>query len=158
VFRGGEGQYRLNGKVVRLKEIRDLLMDTGLGIRAYSVIEQGRIGMILSGKPQERRKLLEEAAGITRYKARKNVAEIKLQEAAANLLRLDDIVAEVERALRSLKRQAAAARRYQENEREYRGLLARVLIGRHRLQTAGLAELRARLDAATAREAGVAAD
>ena len=71
VFRTGESQYRLNGKVVRLKQIKDMLMDTGLGIRAYSVIEQGRIGMILSGKPQERRKLLEEAAGITRYKARR---------------------------------------------------------------------------------------
>jgi chromosome segregation protein len=158
VFRGGESQYRLNGRVVRLKEIKDLLMDTGLGIRAYSVIEQGRIGMILSGKPQERRKLLEEAAGITRYKARKNVAELKLQEAAANLLRLDDVISEVERALRSLKRQASAARRYQEAEREYRGLLARVLAGRHRLQSARLAELRSRLDGATAHEAAIAAD
>jgi chromosome segregation protein len=158
VFRGGESQYRLNGKITRLKEIKDLLMDTGLGLRAYSVIEQGKIGMILSGKPQERRKLLEEAAGITRYKARKNVAEIKLQEATANLLRLDDVIAEVERALRSLKRQASAARRYQEKEREYRGLLARVLVGRHRLQTARLAELRARLETATAHEAAVAAD
>jgi len=158
VFRGGESQYRLNGKVTRLKEIKDLLMDTGLGIRAYSVIEQGRIGMILSGKPQERRKLLEEAAGITRYKARKNIAEVKLEEATANLLRLDDIVAEVERALRSLKRQASAARRYKEKESEYRGLLARVLVGRHRLQSARLAELRAQLEAATAGEAAVAAD
>jgi len=158
VFRGGESQYRLNGRIVRLKEIKDLLMDTGLGIRAYSVIEQGKIGMILSGKPQERRKLLEEAAGITRYKARKNVAELKLQEATANLLRLDDVISEVERALRSLKRQASAARRYQEAEREYRGLLARVLAGRHRLQSARLAELRARLDDATAHEAAVAAD
>jgi chromosome segregation protein len=158
VFRGGESQYRLNGKIVRLKEIKDLLMDTGLGIRAYSVIEQGKIGMILSGKPQERRKLLEEAAGITRYKARKSIAEVKLQEAMANLLRLDDVISEVERALRSLKRQAAAARRYQEKEREYRGLLARVLRGRHRLQSARLAELRSQLAAATDREAAIAAD
>jgi chromosome segregation protein len=158
VFRGGESQYRLNGRVVRLKEIKDLLMDTGLGLRAYSVIEQGKIGMILSGKPQERRKLLEEAAGITRYKARKNVAELKLQEATANLLRLDDVISEVERALRSLKRQASAARRYQEKEGEYRSLLARVLAGRYRLQTAQLAELRSRLDAATAREAAIAAE
>ncbi len=158
VFRGGESQYRLNGKVVRLKEIKDLLMDTGLGIRAYSVIEQGKIGMILSGKPQERRKLLEEAAGITRYKSRKGVAEVKLQEATANLLRLDDIVSEVERAVRSLKRQAGAARRYQEKEVEYRELLARVLAGRHHLQTTQLAELRQRLAEATNREAAVAAE
>ncbi|HLX08928.1 MAG TPA: chromosome segregation protein SMC [Thermoanaerobaculia bacterium] len=158
VFRGGESQYRLNGKITRLKEIKDLLMDTGLGLRAYSVIEQGKIGMILSGKPQERRKLIEEAAGITRYKARKNVAEIKLQEATANLLRLDDVISEVERALRSLKRQASAARRYQEKEREYRDLLARVLVGRHRLHSAHLAELRTGLEEATAREAALAAD
>ena len=110
VLRSGESQYRLNGRTVRLKEIKDLLMDTGLGIRAYSVIEQGKIGMILSSKPQERRRLLEEAAGITRYKARKRVAEVKLEEAMANLLRLDDVIAEVERALRSLKRQAGAAK------------------------------------------------
>jgi chromosome segregation protein len=157
VFRGGEGQYRLNGKLVRLREIRDLLMDTGLGLRAYSVIEQGKIGMILSGKPQERRKLLEEAAGITRYKSRKNVAEIKLQEAAANLLRLDDVIAEVERALRSLKRQASSARRYQEKEVEYRELLEKVLLGRHALLAARLAELRAAIDEAGGREAELAA-
>jgi chromosome segregation protein len=158
VFRGGESQYRLNGKVVRLKEIKDLLMDTGLGIRAYSVIEQGKIGMILSGKPQERRKLLEEAAGITRYKSRKGIAEVKLQEATANLLRLDDVISEVERALRSLKRQAGAARRYQEKEKEYRELLGRVLLGRHHLQSRRLSELRAGLEAAVSREAAIAAD
>jgi chromosome segregation protein len=158
VFRGGESQYRLNGRVVRLKEIKDLLMDTGLGIRAYSVIEQGKIGMILSGKPQERRKLIEEAAGITRYKARKNVAELKLQEATANLLRLDDVIAEVERALRSLKRQAGAARRYQEKEKEYRALLEQVLRGRWSAMAARLAELKAAIEEATAREAALTAD
>jgi len=158
VFRGGESQYRLNGRVVRLKEIKDLLMDTGLGIRAYSVIEQGKIGLILSGKPQERRKLIEEAAGITRYKARKNVAEVKLQEATSNLLRLDDVISEVERALRSLKRQANAARRYQEKEKEYRVLLEQVLVGRWLALTAQLAELKSRIEEATSREAALAAD
>jgi chromosome segregation protein len=158
VFRGGESQYRLNGRVVRMKEIKDLLMDTGLGIRAYSVIEQGKIGMILSGKPQERRKLIEEAAGITRYKARKSVAEVKLQEATANLLRLDDVISEVERALRSLKRQASAARRYQEKEIEYRELLEKVLSGRWATLSARLRELRSKIDEATSREAGLAAD
>ena len=158
VFRGGESQYRLNGRIVRMKEIKDLLMDTGLGIRAYSVIEQGKIGMILSGKPQERRKLIEEAAGITRYKARKSVAEVKLQEATANLLRLDDVISEVERALRSLKRQAGAARRYQEKEVEYRELLEKVLSGRWAALAARLRELRAKIEEATTREAGLAAD
>jgi chromosome segregation protein len=130
VFRSGESQYRLNGKLTRLKEIKDLLMDTGLGVRAYSVIEQGKIGLILSGKPQERRKLIEEAAGVTRYKARKKLAEVKLEEATANLLRLDDIISEVERNLRSLKRQAGAARRFQEKRAEHKELERRVLAGR----------------------------
>jgi chromosome segregation protein len=153
VFRSGESQYRMNGKMVRLKEIKDLLMDTGLGIRAYSVIEQGKIGMILSGKPQERRKLLEEAAGITRYKARKRVAEVKLEEAMANLLRLDDVIGEVERSLRSLKRQASAARRYQQKQEEYRGLLHRVLAARAEALLAKLRDLEERLAAVTARDA-----
>ena len=157
VFRGGESQYRVNGKLARLKDVRDLLMDTGLGLRAYSVIEQGKIGMILSGKPQERRKLIEEAAGITRYKQRKGIAEVKLEEAMANLLRLDDVVAEVERALRSLKRQAGAARRYQEKEVEYRALLERVLLARAGDLAARLAELAAGLADATSREAALAA-
>ncbi|HKI85510.1 MAG TPA: AAA family ATPase, partial [Thermoanaerobaculia bacterium] len=157
VFRSGESQYRLNGKTVRLKDIRDLLMDTGLGLRAYSVIEQGRIGMILSGKPQERRKLLEEAAGITRYKARKRIAEIKLEEATENLLRLDDIVSEVERSLRSLKRQMGAARRYQEKLAEQRDLVSRVLHARWRRVGERLAEVAEALAAARAREAELAA-
>jgi chromosome segregation protein len=130
VFRGGENKYYLNGKTVRLKDIRDLLMDTGLGIRAYSMIEQGKIGMILSGKPQERRKLLEEAAGITRYRERRRIAEVKLEEARGNLARLDDIVSELERSLRSLKRQANAARRYTERQEAYKDLLRHVLDGR----------------------------
>ncbi len=130
VHRSGQSLYRLNGKTVRLKEIKDLLMDTGLGIRAYSVIEQGKIGLILSGKPQERRRLIEEAAGITRYKSRKRIAEVKLEEATANLLRLDDIVSEVERSLRSLKRQASAARRFKERQTIFQDLHDRVLRGR----------------------------
>ncbi len=157
VFRSGESQYRINGKHVRLKDVKDLLMDTGLGIRAYSVIEQGKIGMILSGKPQERRRLLEEAAGVTRYKTRKRVAELKLEEASANLLRLDDIVAEVERAMRSLKRQASAAERYKEREAEYRELLVEVMTGRWRRLQSRLADLAARLAAAGDQEAALAA-
>ncbi len=157
VFRTGESQYRLNDKVVRLKEIKDMLMDTGLGVRAYSVIEQGRIGMILSGKPQDRRKLIEEAAGITRYKARKRVAEIKLEEATANLIRLDDIIAEVERALRSLKRQASSARRYREREALHRELLEAVLLGRAGRMHRELAALEHRLEQALAADAELGA-
>ncbi len=157
VFRSGESQYRLNGKTVRLKEIKDLLMDTGLGIRAYSVIEQGKIGLILSGKPQERRKLIEEAAGITRYKARKKIAEVKLEEATANLLRLDDIVSEIERNLRSLKRQAGAARRFQERQAEWKTLQRTVLGGRWSRLASELSERRIALGESQTRETDLAA-
>jgi chromosome segregation protein len=158
VFRSGESQYRLNGKLIRLKEIKDLIMDTGLGVRAYSVIEQGKIGLILSGKPQERRRLIEEAAGITRYKARKKLAEVKLEEATANLLRLDDIIAEIERNLRSLKRQAGAARRFQERQAELRQLERTVGLGRWAAVSAGLALHRGALGEAHASEGELAAE
>ncbi|HEV8632487.1 MAG TPA: chromosome segregation protein SMC [Thermoanaerobaculia bacterium] len=157
VFRGGEGQYRMNGKRVTLKEIRDLLMGTGLGIRTYSIIEQGKIGLILSGKPQERRRLLEEAAGVTRYRERRRIAEVKLEEATANLLRLDDVLAEVDRAVRGLKRQAASARRYQVLEAEHRELLGRVLVGRWAALVGRERTLAAELAERTARQAELVA-
>ena len=157
IYRTGEGQYFLNGKSVRLKDVKDLLMDTGLGIRAYSMIEQGKIGMILSGKPHERRLLLEEAAGITRYRERRRVAEIKLEEARANLERLDDVISEVQRAVRSLKRQANAAGRYNSRQDEYRSLLRQVLVGRWGLIQSHLAELRGQIDALVSREAELSA-
>jgi chromosome segregation protein len=114
VFRSGESEFRLNGKRVRLKDISDILMDTGLGIRNYSVMEQGKIDLILSNKPQDRRKLIEEAAGITKYKTKRRAAELKLDETQANLLRIDDTLSEVTRNLNSLKRQATKARRHRE--------------------------------------------
>jgi chromosome segregation protein len=162
MFRSGESQYLINGKSVRLKDVKDLLMDTGLGIRAYSMIEQGKIGMILSGKPQERRRLLEEAAGITRYRERRRVAEFKLEEARANLERIDDVISEVERAVRSLKRQANAAQRYNSRQEEHRDLLRQVQVGRwsqiqvelssFRQQIGGLVEREAELSAVLHRE------
>ena len=114
VFRTGESEFRLNGKRVRLKDISDILMDTGLGIRNYSVMEQGKIDLILSNKPQDRRKLIEEAAGITKYKTKRRAAELKLEETQQNLLRIDDTLSEVTRNLNSLKRQAGKARRHKE--------------------------------------------
>lgn len=157
VDRDGEGEYFLNGRKVRLKDVRDRLMDTGLGLRAYSVIEQGKVGMILSGKPQERRRLLEEAAGITRYKERKRIAEVKLESALTNLHRLDDILAELERNLRSLKRQASAARRYEERRREMRELLGRVLHGRWARQASRLAALQQEVERLQSEEASTSA-
>src|SRR5438270_9224879 len=114
VFRTGEPEFRLNGRRVRMKDISDILMNTGLGIRNYSVMEQGKIDLILSNKPQDRRRLIEEAAGITKYKTKRRAAELKLEETQQNLLRIDDTLAEVTRNLNSLKRQAGKARRHRE--------------------------------------------
>ncbi len=129
VYREGHGEYFLNDKQVRLKDIQDRLLGTGLGVRAYSVIEQGRIDQVLSTKPQDRRRLIEEAAGITRYKLKKRLAEAKLEETRGNLLRISDIVAEIERNCSSLKRQASRAARYKEKSealRQRKASLARV--------------------------------
>jgi chromosome segregation protein len=158
VFRTGESQYSINGKTVRLKDVKDLLMDTGLGLRGYSMIEQGQIGMILSGKPQERRKLLEEAAGVTRYKERRRIAEYKLEESQANLERLDDILTEVERSRRSLKRQANAARRYRQRQIDYQELRGKVLNARWAGLHDRLRDGRKAIELASAREAEQTAD
>src|SRR5204863_1606517 len=112
--------YLLDGEVVRLKEVQDLLMDAGLGIKAYAVIEQGKIGQILSARPTDRRQLIEEAAGITKYKSRRRAAELKLEAAEQNLTRVDDVIFEVEKQRGALKRQAARARRYRRLRDELR--------------------------------------
>jgi chromosome segregation protein len=93
VMRDGTSDYRMQGRRVRLKDIMDELMDAGLGTRAYAIIEQGRIGQVLSVKATERRNLFEEAAGITKFRARRHEAELKLAETSANLLRLADVAA-----------------------------------------------------------------
>jgi chromosome segregation protein len=112
LYRSGESEYLIDGQICRLRDIHELLMDTGLGAKAYAIIEQGKIGLILSSRPTDRRQLIEEAAGITKYKARRRAAELKLEAAEQNLLRIDDIVFEVEKQRASLKRQAAKARRF----------------------------------------------
>src|SRR5579862_5441689 len=97
LYRSGESEYLIDGQTCRLRDIHDLLMDTGLGAKAYAIIEQGKIGMILSTRPTDRRQLIEEAAGVTKYKARRRSAELKLEAAQLNLTRIDDIVFEVEK-------------------------------------------------------------
>ncbi len=114
VTRDGESDYILNGKRSRLKDVQEILLGTGLGVRAYSIIEQQKIDLILSTKPQDRRRLIEEAAGVSKYKIRKRQAEVKLEETRANLLRLTDIVSEIERTCASLRRQASRAARWKE--------------------------------------------
>ncbi len=112
LYRSGESEYLIDGENCRLRDVQDLLMDSGLGVKAYAVIEQGKIGQILSARPTDRRQLIEEAAGVTKYKSRRRAAELKLEAAQQNLTRVDDIVYEVEKQRGALKRQAAKARRY----------------------------------------------
>ena len=113
VYRDGNSEYLLNKNVCRLKDIQALFADTGIGRSAYSMMEQGRIDQILSSRPEDRRAVFEEAAGITKYKGQKKEALRKLEATEANLLRLGDIIKEVKRQIGSLQRQAGKARRYQ---------------------------------------------
>jgi chromosome segregation protein len=113
VFRDGGSEYLLNKTPCRLKDIHQMFMDTGVGRSAYSIMEQGKIDQILSSRPEDRRSIFEEAAGITRFKAQKKEAMRKLEATEANLVRLDDIVKEVKRQIGSMQRQAGKARRYQ---------------------------------------------
>jgi len=132
LYRNGESEYLMNGGICRLRDIHELFMDTGLGSKAYSIIEQGKIGLILSSKPADRRALIEEAAGITKYKARRRQTQLKLDAAQQNLLRVNDIVHEVEKQLESLKRQASKARRYRMVREEMQGI-ERIVYGRRYL-------------------------
>ena len=114
VYRSGEGEYLINRQPSRLRDIRDLLSGTGLGTQAYSVIEQGKVDVLLQSSPRDRRMIFEEAAGISRFKSKKIEALRRLERVEQNLLRLSDIVDEVENRLRSVRNQAGKARRYKE--------------------------------------------
>ncbi len=122
LYRSGDSEYLLNGNVVRLKDIRDMFMGTGAGTAAYSIIEQGRVDQILQANPATRRLVFEEAAGISKYKSRKVEAERKLERVAQNLLRLTDIVDEVETQLNSTRSQASKAAKYRELSTELKTL------------------------------------
>jgi chromosome segregation protein len=112
IYKSGESEYRINNKLCRLKDIRELFMDTGLGARAYSIIEQGQIEQLLNASKTDRRVIFEEAAGISKYKAHKKEALRKLERSEQNLLRLADILGEVTKNLRSVKLAAGKARNY----------------------------------------------
>jgi chromosome segregation protein len=127
LFRTGESEYLLNGKLCRLRDIQDIFMGTGLGPESYAIIEQGRIGQILSSRPHDRRAIIEEAAGITKFKTRKRLAEARLEQSRLNLARINDIFEEVTRQMNSLKRQASKAERYARLRDEMRAKLKIVL-------------------------------
>src|SRR6476660_1677916 len=115
LFRDGTSEYQLNNQSSRLKDVRDLFLDTGVGVDAYSVIEQGRVAALLEANPAERRLIFEEAAGISKYKVKRKEAQRKLEKVDQNLVRVHDIVEEVEKRLRSVKIQAGRARTIQEH-------------------------------------------
>ena len=157
LYRSGESEYLIDGEVCRLRDVHELLMDTGLGAKAYAIIEQGKIGMILSTRPTDRRQLIEEAAGITKYKARRRAAELKLEAAQQNLTRLEDIIFELEKQFGSLKRQSAKARRYKRLRDELRHWEKLLFAGRYREAAEKMASLRKRLTDAQERETAAAA-
>ena len=115
LFRDGVSEYQINNQASRLKDIRELFLDTGVGVDAYSVIEQGRVSALLEANPEERRLIFEEAAGISKFKVKKKESQRKLDRVEQNLLRVTDIVEEVDKQLRSVKIQAGKARTYQEH-------------------------------------------
>ena len=112
LYRSGESEYRINGSPCRLKDINELFYDTGIGKEGYSIIGQGQIDKILSGKPEERRELFDEAAGIVKFKRRKAIAQKKLEDEKQNLVRVNDILSELEKQVGPLEKQSAAAREY----------------------------------------------
>jgi chromosome segregation protein len=157
LYRSGESEYLIDGEVCRLRDVHDLLMDSGLGIKAYAVIEQGKIGQILSSRPAERRALIEEAAGVTKYKHRRRSAELKLDAARQNLMRVDDIVFEVEKQRAALKRQAARARRYKRLREELRRWEQVQFAHRHQALTHEIDTANTRLSDARLKETAAAA-
>ena len=112
LYRSGESEYRINGSACRLKDINELFYDTGIGKEGYSIIGQGQIDKILSGKPEDRRELFDEAAGIVKFKRRKAIAQKKLEDEKQNLVRVGDILAELEKQVGPLARQSEAAKKY----------------------------------------------
>ncbi|PLS74915.1 MAG: chromosome segregation protein SMC, partial [Actinobacteria bacterium] len=149
LFRSGDSEYALNGVPCRLLDVQELLSDTGVGRQQHVIVSQGQLAAVLDARPEDRRALVEEAAGVLKYRRRREKAQRRLEATEANLSRLQDLLREVRRQLRPLERQADAARRHGSLVAELRAL---------RLHMAGreLAALRARLDAVTATTAELA--
>ncbi len=153
LYLSGESEYQLNGKSCRLRDITDLFAGTGLSGAHYAIIEQGRIGQILSAKPADRRSLIEEAAGISKFRARQRAAESRLETAKSNLGRISDIVSEIDKHVNSLRRQAAKTRRFKILQEEYREFLRQLFAAEGKYLSSLSAELKEQLAAAVAAEA-----
>ena len=128
LYRSGESEYMLNGTACRLKDVNELFYDTGIGKEGYSIIGQGQIDKILSGKPEERRELFDEAAGIVKFKRRKYAAQKKLEDEKQNLVRVNDILAELEKQTGPLEKQAEKARVYLRKKEELKNLDVNVFL------------------------------
>ena len=158
LYRSGESEYLLNGRLCRLRDIQDLFSGTGLSGGHYAIIEQGRIGQILSAKPMDRRTIIEEAAGITKFRVRQRAAEARLESARANLSRISDIISEIDRQVNSLRRQAAKARRYRVFREELRELLRHVFVAEEQKLTKLLEETEFNLQEVGGRERKIASE
>jgi chromosome segregation protein len=152
LYLSGESEYQLNGKTCRLRDIQDLFAGTGLSGSHYAIIEQGRIGQILSSKPSDRRNLIEEAAGISKFRTRQRAAETRLDSAKSNLSRISDIVSEIEKQANSLRRQASKTRRYIVLQEEFRVLLRQLFAAEGKHLTSLIAELETKLEKAVETE------
>ncbi|MBQ9074484.1 MAG: AAA family ATPase, partial [Mogibacterium sp.] len=128
MFRSGESEYLINGSQCRLRDIRELFMDTGIGVEGYSIIGQGKIADIVSTRPENRRQIFEEAAGVVLYKSRKAEAENKLKSASANLERVRDIIAEIEGRIGGLKEDSEKATEYLELRERYKYLTINIIL------------------------------
>ena len=138
VFRSGEGEYLINGVPCRLRDIRDLFLDTGIGRQAYSVINQNEVDLILSLRSEDRRALIEEAAGVQKYRHRKQEAQRKLEHTEQNLMRLSDIIGELESQVEPLARQAEQARQYRELTRELSQIKRALLVDEYQAARANI--------------------
>jgi chromosome segregation protein len=155
LYLSGESEYQLNGKTCRLRDIQDLFAGTGLSGSHYAIIEQGRIGQILSAKPGDRRNLIEEAAGISKFRTRQRAAEARLESAKTNLNRIADIVSEVEKNANSLRRQAGKTRRFLALQEEFRVFQRQYFAAEGRYFDALIADLEKQLASAVETEQGL---
>ncbi len=158
LYRSGESEYLMNKTPCRLRDIHELFMDAGIGKGAYSIIEQGKVGMIVSSKPEDRRIFIEEAAGISKFKSRKKQAMSKIEQTEQNLLRVHDIVTELAKQMGSLDRQAKKAERYRKLRDEIREVDLKVAAAEFERRTRDLGAEQAALTELKEREVGAAAE
>ena len=128
IYRSGDSEYKIDGKKVRLRDIHDLFLDTGLGRDSFSIISQGKVEEIFNSKPEERRAIFEEAAGVLKYKTRRKETESKLQQTQDNLDRLEDIIYELDNQIKPLEKQAATARKFMELDGQRKAIYLDVLV------------------------------